>query len=152
MPANTIPIYPRTPNLGLRNPITPSISANVATDGSSTIGTNSVLIAQSGADGSYWRSVRVKPYATAAGTSTSATVIRIFETTQGSGATTSANTRLLAEQQIPSISAANTTAALPDFEIPLNVSTLSGVNLIATTSIVAAANTGFSITPFGGDY
>lgn len=150
MPANTVPIYPVTP-VCPHGVITSSTTANVATDGGSTIGTSSVLIGSAGSNGTFLRFARIKPWATT-NTSTSATVIRLFKTTQSSGATTSANTALIGEMQIPSVSAANTTGALPDFDIPLNVAIPSGTSIIATTSIVAAANSGFSITLFGGDY
>lgn len=150
MPANTVPIYPVTP-VCPHVVITSSTTANVATDGSSTIGTSSVLVGSSGTNGTFWRFCRIKPYATS-NTTTSATVIRLFKTTQSSGATTNANTSLIGEMQIPAVSAANTTGAVPDFDIPLNIALPSGTNIIAVTSIVAAANSGFAITLFGGDY
>lgn len=111
-----------------------------------------VLVSSAGADGTFYRAVRVKAWATAAATSTSATVIRIFKSTLSSGATTSADTHLLGEIQIPAVSAANTTGALADFDIPLNIAVPTGQHLLASTSIVAAANTGFSLIAIGGDY
>lgn len=151
MPANTVPIYPVTPKAdGVV--ITSSTTANVRTDGNGTIGTDIVLVSSAGSNGTFYRFVRVKPWATASATSTSATVIRVFKSTQSSGATSNANTHLLGEIQIPAVSAANTTGALPDFDIPLNIALPTGQHLLACTAIVAAANTGFAITAVGGDY
>lgn len=151
MPANTVPIYPVTPRAD-GQVITASTTANVRTDGNGTIGTDMVLVSSAGTNGTFYRFVKVKPWATVAATSTSATTIRVFKSTQSSGATSSANTHLVGEVQIPLVSAATTTGALPDFDIPLNIALPAGQHLLACTSIVAAANTGFAITAVGGDY
>lgn len=151
MPANTVPIYPKTPAINGAI-ITASISANVKSDGAGTIGTDSVLVFTPGANGSFVRFVRVKAVASAAATATTATVIRLFQSTQSSGATTRDNTFLIGEIQIPSVSAANSTGATPEFDIPVNFALQSDRYLLACTHVVAAANTAFQLTTVAGDY
>lgn len=151
MPANTTPIFPKTPRVA-GGAITPSLSANVKSDGAGTIGTDMLLLFTPGSNGSFVQRVRVKAAASAAATSTSATVIRIFASTQSSGATTNANTQLIGEIQIPSVSAANATGGTPDFDIPVGFAFPSDRYILACTSVVAATNTSFGLTVIAGDF
>lgn len=151
MPANTAPIYPRAP----RTPhaiIPVSFAALARSDGVGTIGTNLVLLDSAGANGTFYRHVQIKATATAAGTTTSATVIRLFHSTVSSGATTASDTHLIGEIQIPSLSAANATGASPEFIIPVNFAMESGHHLLIGTSVTPGASVSFACVAVAGDY
>lgn len=151
MPANNDPIFSATPVVSLAT-ITPSISANAKDDGTGTIDTDMVLVFSAGSNGSFVKKLRVKVASAAAATTTTATVIRFFLSSQSSGATTEANTKFLAEVAIPAVSAANATGATPDFDVPIGEAIPSGLHILASTHVVAAANTRFHIAAFGGNY
>lgn len=151
MPANTAPIYPRAP----RSPhavIPTSFTALTRTDGVGTIGTNLVLLDSAGTNGTFYRYVIVKPCATAAGTNTSATVIRLFHSTVSTGSTTANDTFLIGEVQIPSVTAASATVATPDFVIPVNFALESGHHLLVATSVTPGASVTFACVAVAGDY
>lgn len=151
MPANNDPIFSATPAVSQAT-ITPSINANAKNDGTGTIGTDMVLCFSAGSNGSFLQKARVKAASAAAATATTATVIRFFLSSQSSGATTEANTKFLAEVPVPSVSAANSTGATPDFDVPIGFGIPSGMYLLASTHVVAATNTRFHITAIGGNY
>lgn len=151
MAANTAPIYPRTP----RTPhgvIPNSFAALTRSDGVGTIGTNLVKLDTAAADGTFYRHLLIKACASAAATTTAATVIRLFHSTVDSGATTVNDTMLIGEVQIPAISAANATGATPDFIIPINFALESGHTLLVGTSVSPSASVSFSCVLVAGDY
>lgn len=151
MPGNTAPIYPRTP----RTPhgvIPNSFAALTRSDGVGTIGTNLVLLDTATTNGTFYRHLIIKACASAAGTTTTATVIRLFHSTVASGATTVNDTMLIGEIQIPAISASNATGATPDFIIPINFALESGHTLLVGTSVTPGASVSFSCVLVAGDY
>lgn len=150
MPANTDPIYTLTPNVGMAR-ITAVQAATARSDGGGTVGTDIFNVFTAGANGSFIKEIRVKAAASTV-TTTNATSIRVYYSTVGSGATTSADTKLISEFAIPAVSAANTTAPSPDFIIPLNVAIPTGSFIHAGSGVTIAANTEWQATAFGGDY
>jgi len=150
MSGNATPMFTRQANIGAAN----VTAANTTSDGSGgTIGTNiySVLAADL-TNGSYVEFVRIMVVASAAATATVATVIRIYVSSQQSGATTTANTHLIAEIAIPASTADQTTTANNWYDVPLGFRLPAGWALLASTHIVANANTAWRVTAIGGDY
>lgn len=150
MPANISPIYPLTPNTPVGKVV--GASANTKSDGSGTIGTDIILIFTAGANGSYIESVRFIPTASTAATATSATTLRLFLSSQTSGATTNANTSLLAEITAAAQTADHSTTAISFFEIALNKKIQANYTLLASAHVVNAANTAWVAVAFGGDF
>jgi hypothetical protein len=148
MPANTDPIFSK--NARVASVLV--TAANTSSQGGGTIGTDIFLVLQAGStDGSFIRFVRAIPTATAA-TTTTATVLRIFASSVTSGATTSANTYLIAEYTLPAIAADNASTAVIFFDIPLNFAIPASWTILATNHAAPAANTAWRIIGIGGDY
>ena len=149
MPANTNPIYTRTPRLDLNGAII-GPSANTSTDGT---GANSYRIFTAGsANGSFVQKVIFKAVAT-----TAATVARIFYCsdtgTFTAGTTnTAANSTMVTEITLAAWTASNTTAS-PQYEASINMTMPAATKLFVTfgTSTGAAGN-GFNPLTIGGDY
>lgn len=151
MPANNAPIHPRAPRApSVQIPV--SATALARTDGVGTVGTDLFLLDTAAADGTYYRHIAIKATATAAATSTTATVIRLFLSSVSSGATTAANTHLIAEIQIPAVSAANATGTTPDFILPLNMALAAGQTLLVGSSVTPGASVAFKCVAVCGDY
>lgn len=148
MPANVSPTFPLTAAVG-QVAVT---AANVSSQGGGTIGTDIFLVETAGANGTFVSKVRFNPAASAAGTSTTATVGRIFLSTVSSGATTSANTTLLAEVALATQSAANSSTPTQPIDIPLNIAIPSGMSILATCHAAPAASTHWKVIAFSGDY
>lgn len=148
MPANTDPIF-------TKNVIVGSVlitAANTSSQGGGTIGTDIFLIETFDAtNGGFSRRVRFIPTATTA-TTTTATVGRLFVSTQSTGATTSANTYLLAEITLPAIPAANATNAVFWFDFRIADGIQAGMSLLVTNHAAPAANSAWRAIAFGGDY
>lgn len=148
MPANTDPIF--TKNVLLGSVLV--TAANTSSQGGGTIGTDIFLVETHNAtNGGFNRRLRFIPTATAA-TTTTATVGRIFVSTQASGATTSANTFLLAEVTLPAIAAANASSAVFWFDVRLADGIEAGMSILVTNHAAPAANTAWRVVSFGGDY
>lgn len=154
MANNYQPIYSGIPSTPSGGQLTNSAPAALTTsDGVTTIGTNSIKVFTAAATyGSYLSCIRFSPYATAAATSTTATVFRIYLSSITSGATTAANTWLIQEVAVASQSAANSTTATQFIEVPINRALPPGYTILVTQHAVAGANTGWQVVPFAGDY
>ncbi len=127
-------------------------AANTSSSGSGTIGTDMFLVATADAtNGTFIEFVRLMAVATTP-TSTTATVGRLFVSTQSSGATTSANTYLVYEISLPSLSADSATIGNNSYDIPLNLRLPPGASLLFSTHAAPAANTNWRATAVGGDY
>lgn len=158
MPANTNPIFTLTPNVGAVKIST--TSAVPASDGASTGATTVLMYSAfaSGANGSFVQKVRFNPVASAAGVNSVATVLRVYlstvSTTVGSaaGATTAANTMLLAEISVPAITSGSATAAATYFEIPLNIAIPTGRWILVSQHTAQTTNQSWQAQVFGGDY
>jgi hypothetical protein len=152
MPANTAPIYTRTPQC--QGSIwTSSLTANADSDGTGTIGTDMVVAFTADAtEGSRVERLRYMPCASVPATATTATVLRVYISTVSSGATTRGNTFLFAEVACPATTANQTTVAVNPIEIPMGVSLEPGETVLWSMHHAAAANTSWSCIAFGGRY
>ncbi len=151
MPANTVPIFTEAPILA-KAIWTNSSTANTRSDGNGTVGTSMVLLVTGAADGTFVNRIRFMPTATAAATATTATVIRVFLSTVGTGGTSSADTVLIAELAAPSQTAASATVAVTPLDLSLGFAVPSGWYIHVAMHHVAAANTVWEMTAYGGDY
>ena len=157
MPANTSPIFSLTPNIG--TVLIAQNSAQVKSDGTSAGSGTDLMYAvfASGSNGSFLQRVRFNCVASAA-TSSVATTLRVYlstvSTTVGSaaGATTNANTFLLAEISVPIVAAASTTAATNYYEVPLNIAIPTGRWIMVSQALAQTANQAWNAKAFGGDY
>jgi hypothetical protein len=148
---NTAPIYTGTPKVsGTR--ITTAVNNS---QGSGTIGTEHYLAFSAGANGSYLQKVRFTLGGATANTASTAAVLRVYLSTQSSGAITSANTWLVQEvtaaSQTPNVITTLTGATYP-IDIPLNFAIPTGYHLLVASSAVTSANTVWTVTTYGGDY
>ena len=158
MPANTQPIYSLTPNVG--TVLLGTTSAQVKSDGTSAgSGTDLMYGAfASGSNGSFVQRVRFSTVASAANTTGVATVLRIYlstvSTTVGSaaGATTSANTFLLAEISVPAIASSHSTNATNYYEVVLNIPIPTGRWILVSQHVAQTTNQAWNAKVFGGDY
>lgn len=147
MPANTVPIFTKSGVLGTAR-IT---AANTSSQGGGTIGTDIFLVETAGAEGSFVQRVRFMITATTPTTST-ATVGRVFLSTQSSGSTTNANTFLWAETTLPSLSADNASGPVYPIDVPLGFVLPNGYSILVTNHAAPAANTAWIALAISGDY
>lgn len=149
MPANTSPVFTLTPNVGVAK----VTAANTNSMGTGTVATDIFKAFTAGANGSFVARVRLNPAASAAGTSTTATVARVFYSTVGSGATTGGtDTWLLGEVTLPSVPADSSSAPTNPIELMLNMAIPSGSFIHVTNHAAPAANTHWQAMVIGGDY
>ena len=87
-----------------------------------------------------------------AATAIAATTARVFASSATSGATTSANTHLLAEIALPACTGDQTTAANNPIDVPLNIRLPAGWTILVTNHIAPNANTAWKAIAVGGDY
>ena len=147
MPANTDPIFSLS---GLFASVAVT-AANTSSQGGGTIGTDIFLVFTAGSNGNFVREVRFVLGESTISTASTATVGRIFLSTQASGSTTSSNTHLLAEVALASQTPSSTLAGVP-IVIPLNIIVPSGYSLLTTNHSAPAANTHWKTMAFGGQY
>ena len=148
---NTAPIFTGTPKVsGTR--IT---TAQNNSQGSGTIGTDIYLAFSAGTNGSYLQKVRFTLGGATANTASTAAVLRVYLSTQASGAVTSSNTWLVQEvtaaSQTPNVVTTLTGATYP-IDVPLNFAIPTGYYLLVGASAVTSANTVWTVTAYGGDY
>jgi hypothetical protein len=147
--ANVEPIYtvtPRTQGIAIT-------AVNTRSDGNGTIATDIFKAFTAHATyGSYVARIRFSPVATVAATATAATVLRVFISSQTSGATTQANTWLIQEVAAPTQTAAQTTTATNYIEIPLGFALEPNYTILVTTHVANAANTSWTAVVVAGDY
>ena len=151
MPANTSPIFTLSPNMAI-SLWTSALTANVKSDGAGTIATDMVKAVTGAANGTFVSKLRFCPCASVAATATTASVIRVYLSSVGSGATTRTDTTLLAEIAAPAQTAAQTTTATNFLEVPLGIIVPTGYYLHWSMHHAAAANTSWTCVPFAGDY
>jgi hypothetical protein len=127
-------------------------AANTSSEGGGTIATNIFLALTAGANGSWVDYIRWIATATAV-TATAATVARVFLSTVGSGATTSANTFLLWEGLLSSVSAGGTTASAAWFDAPIRMRIAANTFILVTNAVAPNANSQWLAVPMScGDY
>lgn len=127
-------------------------AGNTSSQGGGTIATDIFLAFTADAtNGSFVERVRLIPTATTP-TATTATVARVFVSTVASGATTSANTYLVGEITLPSISADNASTAVIPFDVPIGFALPASGTILITTHVLPVANTAWRAVVIGGDY
>ena len=149
---NGNPIFCR---IGATTAISAYNSAVVTSDGVGNTGSNMTRAFNSDANnGSFVQKIRLHPHATAANTTTTATVIRVYYSTIGANnATTSAaDTSLIAEVLAPAVSASNATSQTNYIELPLGFAMGANTAILVTFHHTFAASTGWQVTTFGGHY
>ena len=129
-----------------------STTANTKNDGTGTIGTDILLAYTAGAGGSFIDRIRAHPVGGTAATATTATVARLYVSTQASGATTNANTRLWAEIACPAQTTDQTTTATVAIEFPAGIRLAASDTLLFSMHHAAAANTAWEVITAGMDY
>lgn len=149
MAANTEPIFSKNGKIG-------SVlvtAANTSSQGGGTIGTDIFLAFTADAtNGSFIRQVRFIVTATTANTASTATVGRVFISSVTSGATTSANTFMIAEITLPSLTADSSTAGASYIDIPLGFPIPASYTILVTTHAAPAANSAWRAVVIAGDY
>lgn len=150
MPANTSPIWTLTPNVGAAD-ITNTV-ANVNTTAPGTIGTNCFLTFSAGADGSYLQKIRFTFVSTTSVISSVATTLQVYLSTINTGATSAANTDLIAQVQAAAQTVSAVTTAPYPIEIPLNFAIPTGRYLLVSQSVAQTANANWHTVAFGGNY
>ena len=149
MPGNADPIYTRAGSLGSPVAIT---TGNSSSQGGGTIGTDIFLAFTADAtNGSFVREVRLNLGESSIGTPSTATVGRVFLSTQTSGSTTSSNTHLWMEVSLPAQTPTATVAGVA-VVIPMNLILPAGWTILVTTGASPAANTHWKATVVGGNY
>jgi len=157
MAANTSPIFPLTPNLGLANVLLSTAMTNTkAFDGTEAAGTALAQVGVAGASGMRLDTIELRYTstngATASGT-TNATVIRFWATLSGVN-TTATNNLYLGEVFVP----AQTVTALGTSVLPVVsfavAKSLPALAKIYAGATVAVGGTNCAITPslVAGDY
>ena len=149
MAANTEPIFSKNGKIG-------SVlvtAANTSSQGGGTIGTDIFLAFTADAtNGSFIRQVRFIVTATTANTASTATVGRVFISSVTSGATTNANTFMIAEITLPSLTADSSTAGASYIDIPLGFPIPASYTILVTTHAAPAANSAWRAVVIAGDY
>lgn len=148
MSSNTSPNFTDNGNIG-----SAAVTAgNTSSEGGGTIGTSMFLAFTAGANGSYVDFLRWFVTASTPGTTTTATIGRVFICEISSGSPTSANAFLISEIALPSVSADSSSAALNPIDIPLGFRLPAGWTIVVTNHVAPAANSQWIATVFGGDY
>jgi hypothetical protein len=141
MAGNITPIFARVGNIGLAQ-------ANVAVTGADMTSASLIFTGNS-VNGSIVNEVRVKYLP---GTSTVATVFRVFVNNGNNTLSNTQNNSLLSEITIPAITTTQT-AATPDYVIPMPRGGLvlpPGYRLYGTIGTYSTGT--FMISAYGGDY
>lgn len=148
MAANATPIF--TKNGRVESVLV--TAANTSSQGGGTIATDIFKAATADAtNGSFVEFVRWIATATTP-TNTTATVGRVYLSSVTSGATTSANTYLVAEVALPVVAADNATTAGNAIDIALNLRVPAGWTVLATNHAAPAANTAWRLVVPIADY
>lgn len=129
-------------------------AANTNSDGTGNLTTPTMynLVAADATNGTYIDFIRTMPVASAASTATTATVIRFYISSISSGATTNADTFCIGEVAVPAITADSPTVANNPIDFVCQFRLPAGTYLHCSTHAVAAANTKWEVTAWGGDF
>jgi len=148
MPANTNPIFVLTPDRGINGGgrIT---GVNTSRD-LSTSTANAVNIFSAGTNGSRVDSIDIMVASTGQTTSSTASIVRIFQCTDGSYS----NPRLLREEAVgvKTINATTGAAAVNTISFTTPIVLPSGYYLVATMSSTPGTGLFMDVTVYGGDY
>lgn len=157
MANNRVPVFPKTPSLQSKAGAVIGPSANTSLDGT---GSNIYEVFQAKDTSGTGTDSDSKVFflrAKAVG-SPAATVLRVFIYNGSSGtftpgtSNTASNTFLVTELSLPAITASST-AASPDFTIPVNLELPTGNRILVTFGTsTGASGTGYVVSAFGGTY
>jgi hypothetical protein len=150
MPANTSPIWTLIPNVG--NVDISTTAANVNTTAPGTIGTNCFLAFTSGVNGSYLQKVRFSFVSTTSVISSVNTTLQVYLSSINTGATSAANTDLLAQVQAAAQTVSAVTTAPYQIEIPINFAIPASRYILVTQSVAQTTNANWQALVIGGDY
>lgn len=140
MPANTVPIFSKAPDIQWIGYIT---AANTTAD--LTSGTSYLVFTADATNGGMLSKIRFRP--TPAG-NTTATVARVW-INNGSTTGTAANNSLYDEVSLPAVTASGT-AAVAGYEVAFNIPIPAGYRIYIT--IHTASANGWQATAIGGKY
>lgn len=144
------PAFAATPKRG-DNTWKSSTTANTKNDGTGTIGTDILLAFTAGASGSYIERIRIHPVGSTAATATTATVGRVYISTQSSGATTNDDTYLWQEKACPAQTTDQTTTATVPIEFDAGFRMKASETILFSMHHAAAANTAWQIQVIASD-
>jgi len=142
MPANNLPIYTRLGDVQWTTNIT---AVNGTTD--MTTGTSYLAFTADATNGGYVQRIRFKPN-NSASLNNVATVARVW-VNNGSATSSAANNVLIDEISLPATTG-TVTAALPVYELPLNLALPAGYTIYVTLGTAVVA--GYRATVIGGKY
>lgn len=150
MAANTSPIWTLTPNVSHADILTTATNVNTTAPG--TIGTNCFVAFTSGVNGSYIQKFRFSFVSTTSVISSVSTTLQVYSSTVNTGATTAANTDLLAiVQAAPQTVSAVTTASYA-IEVPFNYAIPANRYLLVAQSVAQNTNANWQGLAIGGNY
>lgn len=153
MPANTNPIFTKTPNVGRVS--IPTTNALAASNGASA-GTGTSMMYKvftAGADGSFIERIRFFTVASAAGVTGVATTLRAFlSTVANPGATTASDTFLIGEVSAAAQSSSNSTNATNYVDMVLNMPIPAGTFIHVAQHVAQTTNQNWNAVSIGGDY
>jgi len=152
MASNYQQLYPGKGNVGF---VTwkSTTTANSKSDGTGTIGTDMLLAFTADATyGAQVDKIRIVPQGSVASTPTTASVARIYISSQTAGATTNSNTWLFKEVKLSGVITDQATQALNPTEIDLGFSLPPGYTILVSMPHAAATGTSWAFLVFGGDY
>lgn len=157
MAANTVPIFPLTPNPGVMNVLLSTAMTNTkAYDGTEAAGTAMALCLTAGTNGARIDSLAVQLTstngATASGT-TAATVVRFWINNAGVN-TTATNNQLLGEVAIAAATVvALATGTNPVYTVAINKAIPAGYKIYAGATVaVGGTNCALQVSANAGDY
>lgn len=142
MVANTDPIFSRSPDVQWIGAI---VTANATKD--ITSGTSYLAFTADATNGGFVREIRIKADPA---NNTAATVVRVW-LNNGATTGTASNSIFLTEMSIAATTATST-AALPDYVIPLNFPIPAGYKIYLTVGTAPGGSGQFSATTIGGKY
>lgn len=152
MAAGTLPMWTKTPNVGMVG--IPTTNAQVKSDGTSA-GTSADVVYKvftAGANGSYLDRIRFYSVANAATTGV-ATVLRAYlSTVAAPGATTNSDTWLIGELSVPAEASANSVNALTSHEMQLGIAIQTGYYIHVSQHVAQTTNQRWNAMALGGDF
>lgn len=151
MAANTSPIFTMAANLA-PSIWTSSLTGNVKNDGTGTIATDMVKAVTGSTEGTFVQKLRFNPCGSTAATATTASVIRVYISSVGSGSTTRTDTFLWAEVAVAAQTTDQTTTATVPIEIPLGFIIPTGYFVHWSMHHAAAVNTSWGCIPVASNY
>lgn len=151
MPQNSAPAF--TKNALTPAPV-PLLAANTTSNGTGNLTTPTIykLFTADVSNGTFLDFVRFMLTASVASTSSTATIARIYISSVTSGATTNADTFLIAEVALPITVGDSPTVAQNPIDVPIGIRIPAGWAVHVSIHAVPVATTAWIASAFGGDY